>query len=228
MDGGNMRRKRAIVFDDDEMVLDFLTDLLSIRNFDVLAFREPVVCPVYGEDNHSCDKPNLCADIMITDIRMPAMKGIDLIKKQIARGCKLDIRNKAVISGHFDDNDSKMVKELGCSFIEKPFRPSVLLAWVEACEARINLDQPLGIMRRETRRPVNINVSYFLPASDSVHRGIITNISSCGACIETSQPITKDETLDLITDLPNLCTKAMVRWVNVNGGTSVTAGLHCC
>ncbi len=223
-----MRRKRAIVFDDDDMVLDFITDLLSLRDYEVLAFKEPMICPMYGEASDSCNKPDLCADIMIADIQMPQMSGIDLFKKQVERGCKLDIRNKAVISGHFDEDNVRKVEEIGCRFIEKPFKISALTEWIEECEKHIDLTQPLGIIRREIRRPTNIKVTYYLPSNDSVQLGVITNISSCGACINTSYPVTKDETLDLITNLPNFCTKATVRWVNVRDDASLTAGLSCC
>jgi FixJ family two-component response regulator len=223
-----MRRKRAIVFDDNDMVLDFITDLLSLREYEVLSFRKPQVCPIYGEASDSCNKPDLCADIMITDIQMPHMNGIDLIKKQAERGCKLDIRNKAVISGHFDEDDVRKVKEIGCRFIEKPFKVSALTEWFEECEKHIDLTQPLEIRRKEIRRPTNIKVTYYLPSSDSVQRGVITNISSCGACLNTNYSVTKDETLDLVTDLPNFCTKATVRWVIVKDDVSFTAGLCCC
>lgn len=67
-----------------------------------------------------------CADIIITDLRMPVMNGDEFLEIQSQRGCKLDIGNKAIISGVIDENSMHKIEDVGCHLIRKPFKLSEL------------------------------------------------------------------------------------------------------
>jgi DNA-binding NtrC family response regulator len=138
-----MRKPRVIVFDDDKAVLGMLNKYFSKRNYEMLAFNEPIVCPVYETHSESSFDKKRCADILISDFHMPRMNGIDLLQKQIERRCQLNIKNKALISGAMDTEMKKTINELGFSFFEKPFRLSELSGWLSECERRMDLSQPL-------------------------------------------------------------------------------------
>jgi YesN/AraC family two-component response regulator len=82
--------------------------------------------------------------MIITDFQMPKMNGLQLLKAQTERGCKIDIRNKAVISGYIDGSNNHIMDTLGCSYFSKPFQFKELSGWLADCEKRIDLSQPVG------------------------------------------------------------------------------------
>ena len=138
-----MRKPRALIYDDDVNVLDMLKAFLTRRGYEVLAFNEPIICPIYEKMAACCEKVYPCADITITDFNMPRMNGIQLLKFQSQRNCKIDVRNKAIISAHLADENLEVIRTLGCSFIHKPFRLSELSDWLDLCANRIDLSQPV-------------------------------------------------------------------------------------
>jgi len=90
-----MRKKRAIIFDDEPAILEMLERVLVRLDYDLLTFTEPVICPVYGDAACSCQNMHPCADAIITDYGLPRMNGLELFRNQIERGCRIDRRNKA-------------------------------------------------------------------------------------------------------------------------------------
>jgi hypothetical protein len=74
---------------------------------------------------------------------MPRMNGIEFLQAQTQKGCMLDNRNKAIISGQMYNEQKKMVDRLGCKFFQKPFKLSELSEWLDDCEKRMDLSEPL-------------------------------------------------------------------------------------
>lgn len=143
-----MRKPRVIVLDDEPFVLDMLGRFFDQRGYEVLSYAEPVICPLYEKCAESCEKVVPCADVVITDLKMPKMSGIELLERQTKRGCKLDVRNKAVISGHFEEGSIRKIDGMGCARFEKPFGLSALSGWLRECEQRIDLSQPLNALEQ--------------------------------------------------------------------------------
>lgn len=139
-----MRKPRVIIFDDEITVLDMLERYLRDSGYEVYSYTEPIVCPLTEKCEESCKELDPCADVVLTDFRMPCMNGIEILERQSQRGCKLDIRNKAVLSSHMDQADHEKIKKLGCAFFQKPFTLSQLFEWLGECTKRINLSQPLS------------------------------------------------------------------------------------
>jgi response regulator RpfG family c-di-GMP phosphodiesterase len=138
-----MRKPRVIILDDEEIVLYNLREWMSKKGFEVLIFNEPKVCPIQGNNGEYCTKEKQCADILITDYKMPQISGIELLQKQSKRRCPIDIRNKTIISGSTDDEIKKTTYELRCSLFKKPFRLSEISDWLSECKKRIDLSVPL-------------------------------------------------------------------------------------
>jgi CheY-like chemotaxis protein len=88
-------------------------------------------------------KVNLCADIIVTDLNMPGMNGIELLQYQSQRGCNIDKRNKALVSGYSDDDLKKLINQSGYAFFEKPVELSIISDWLNECEKSIDLSLPL-------------------------------------------------------------------------------------
>src|SRR5574337_82158 len=115
-----MRKRRAIVYDDDPSVLSFLKDFFSSIDYEVLTYQKPVVCPLSREDEGRCDKRYPCADVIITDYQMPRMSGLELLQEQARRGCKVPAKNKAIMTGLSDDGIQKEAEKAGVAFFQKP------------------------------------------------------------------------------------------------------------
>jgi YesN/AraC family two-component response regulator len=222
-----MRKKRAIVYDDEPLILGLLSDILSLKDYEVFSFSEPQVCPIYKDNIESCDNLHPCADVLITDIMMPGINGIDLLLKQAQRGCKIDIRNKAVISGTLTYDYKKMITDMNIKYFHKPFAFSDINNWLDECEQRIDLSKEVGIKRKHDRSPSRIKIKYDLPFHDRKFEGIVTNISKGGFCLATRDPIIREETIVIDTELPTACQEATVRWVSIQADSSFTAGLSC-
>lgn len=137
------RKARVMIFDDEENFLNNLKRWFSHKDYEVFTFNNPIVCSIYEERIDQCIKENPCADIIITDLNMPEMNGIELLQYQSRRGCKIEIRNKAIISGYIDDENRKAIENLGCSFFLKPLELSLISDWLNTCEKRIDLSLPL-------------------------------------------------------------------------------------
>ena len=68
---------------------------------------------------------------VITDLRMPSMDGVDLIKTLKAAGCILPV---IVITGHADVSRAVDAMKAGASdFLEKPYESEQILRAVRAC-----------------------------------------------------------------------------------------------
>lgn len=136
------RPLRIFVFDDDPSITRLFDLVLSGKGHDVHIFTDPSYCCIYNQQ-HQCQQGYPCADVIITDIMMPKMNGIDLLRLQRDKGCKLTPKNKALISAKIDTEQQAAVDELGCHFIRKPFRLDDIIKWVEECSERIAPDQQL-------------------------------------------------------------------------------------
>lgn len=221
-----MRKRRAIIYDDEPVVLFVLKDFFEGRGYDVLACREPVVCPIYG-DGAECASRHACGDIMVTDYKMPRMNGIELLQAQARKGCKVMPGNKALLSGYLDDDKIASIQDLGSAFFEKPVEFEELGRWVDACEQRMDLSLPLGILRKEERRGCSQAISYQLSSSDGRLKGIVVNMSTSGLCLQVSAPLARDQRVTIETSLPIASPVASVRWFREIGDGAYLAGLQC-
>ena len=133
------RKLRAIIYDDDPNIRRLIEQFLKRREYEVFTYQDPSLCPLQHSHDCKCGERELCADIVITDIDMPNVSGIDFINCQASKGCK--IKNIAIISGSWSDANMKRAKDLGCAVFEKPFALSALADWIDKCEERIEHDK---------------------------------------------------------------------------------------
>src|SRR5258708_4535845 len=115
--------RTVFVVDDDEAALDSLvmllrSDRLNPRGFSsAAAFLEAL-----KSDSRGC---------IISDVRMPGMDGVELLRTLKAMGCLLPV---IVITGHADVTVAvKAMKSGAADFIQKPFESELILRLVRAC-----------------------------------------------------------------------------------------------
>jgi len=159
---------------------------------------------------------------------MPGMDGITLFLNQLGVGCKVDIRNRAIMSGDLGEEKAEVLDRLGVPHFRKPLDFSSLTAWTEECERRIDPSQPLYTRRRHFRTTFNSEVEYTASnAGDKDSRGLVVNVSEKGLCMKIKQRLDRHQIIRISTELPIDCKTASVRWIKPAKNNSYTVGLYC-
>ena len=118
------------VIDDDEAVRESLAFLLRTAHFTVQIYDSAVAfLTALPVGNAGC---------IITDVRMPEMSGIDLLRRLKELGNTTPV---IVITGHGDVPLAVEAMKIGAAdFLEKPFDEDSLLASVRAALSRVQQD----------------------------------------------------------------------------------------
>ena len=111
--------------------------ILEAKGFEVIAYDDPTKCALQTAHDCRCADGEACADILITDLDIQGLSGLDFIESQKGKGCKAQYI--ALMSATWASADIRRAEAIGCTIFEKPTRKSVLEQWLESCEERINL-----------------------------------------------------------------------------------------
>ena len=136
------RKPRILIFDDDQNILKFLEHLFRDRGCDVIPYEYPELCPLQKSHDCPCRENELCADIMITDVDMFRISGLDFIENLMEKGCT--ISNIGIMSGLWSPDKRNRAQSLGCAVFDKPFNLPALLEWVDKCVERIDQQKVLA------------------------------------------------------------------------------------
>jgi len=106
-----MAKERILIVDDDEGVREMLADF-----FEVLGYQSLVACNG-REALRQLEKQEV--SLVISDIKMPVMDGIEMLKKIKKKHPDLDV---ILITGYEPDYSWSSVMEAGASdYVSKPF-----------------------------------------------------------------------------------------------------------
>jgi two-component system response regulator FixJ len=127
------------VIDDDEAVRDSLSFLLRTANFKVVTYHSAAqFLDALSKDIVSC---------VITDVRMPEMSGIELLRHLRDRACNIPV---IVMTGHGDIQLAVQAMKAGAfDFLEKPFDDERVLAAVGSAIAMTRADSARAGLRHE-------------------------------------------------------------------------------
>ena len=104
----------AFIFDDYAPIRSMLVGVLKQRSYEVLAFARAAVCQTCP-----CPQGQMCADIIISDVSMPNLSGIQFVQHQKMVGCRNE--NILLISGAWSEENIRQARALGCYLLHKPF-----------------------------------------------------------------------------------------------------------
>ena len=124
LDNNGVRRPVLLVVDDEELIVDTLSIILSLSNFTVMG---------------ACDGASaleiarvIPPDLLISDVAMPGMSGIELAVSLVcmAPDCRV-----LLFSGHAQPRDLEDARRAGFNFplLTKPVHPKTMLDNVNIC-----------------------------------------------------------------------------------------------
>jgi two-component system, LuxR family, response regulator FixJ len=127
------------VIDDDEALRDSLTFLLRAAGFQVTSYASAAAFL------DTLPAPGRSLSCVISDVRMPGLSGIDLLRRLKELGIGVPV---IVVTGHGDVPLAVEAMKFGAvDFLEKPFDDEILLASVRSA-----LQQHAGQARRQAER----------------------------------------------------------------------------
>jgi len=134
------------VIDDDEAVRNSLAFLLQAAQLEVRTYESATA--------FLNARPPATSGCVITDIKMPGISGVDLLRRLHERNVPMPV---IVITGHGDVPLAVEAMKLGAAdFLEKPFDDDALLAAVRAALARRKLDSERQAERAEIGKRLNL------------------------------------------------------------------------
>lgn len=122
-------RIRILVFDDDPAIRQVFQTLCDHRGYEVLTFAEPGLCPLHVNHRCQCEAGTTCADIIISDLQMPNVQGLEFLESLRAKGCRC--RGIALMSGGWTPKDAERAEGLGFKLFAKPFHIHEVLEWLD-------------------------------------------------------------------------------------------------
>jgi DNA-binding NtrC family response regulator len=132
---------RIIIFDENETLCSILKEILIERGYEVFTFSDSSVCPLFHSDDHCIIPHGSCSDIIISDIYIPTVEGLKLIKERIDRGCSVKFR--ALMSTNWTDAEWQYAQRIGCRLFSKPFDLKEMLQWLDDCARQIDAKRQL-------------------------------------------------------------------------------------
>ena len=164
-----MSANKILIVDDEEIIVRLLSMSLRSDGYEtVTAFNGE-----QGLEKFRSESP----DIVVTDIKMPGMDGLELLKKIK----EIDIETEVIIvTGHGDIDSTITALQYGASdFINKPVRDEALAIALERAKAKIhirerleeytkNLEQKIAEATKEIRRRSNFQRLLIHSSNDAI------------------------------------------------------------
>jgi two-component system, LuxR family, response regulator FixJ len=155
---------KVYVIDDDAAMRDSLNFLLDAANFEVTLFESAT--------NFIEMLPRLAFGCVVSDVRMPGIDGIELLKRMKSLDSPFPI---VIITGHGDVALAVEAMKLGAvDFLEKPFEDDRLIGMIETA---IRHREPAAKDEAVTR-DIAGRVDSLSPRERQVMEGLIAGLSN--------------------------------------------------
>jgi two-component system response regulator FixJ len=152
------------VIDDDEAMRDSLNFLLDSSGFGVTLFD--------NAQSFLDALPGLAFGCVVSDVRMPGLDGIELLKRLKAQRCTFPI---LIMTGHGDVPLAVEAMKLGAvDFLEKPFEDDRLVTMIESA---IREGEPAA-KNDALAQDIAARVASLSPRERQVMEGLIAGLSN--------------------------------------------------
>lgn len=157
-------RGNVYVIDDDDAMRDSLHFLLGTADFHVVLF----------ESAHQFldTLPNADFGCVLSDIRMPGIDGLELLKRLKASRSPLPV---LIMTGHGDVPLAVEAMKLGAAdFLEKPFEDDRLIGMIDAALSKAEA----GARSEAVTRDIAARVESLTPRERQVMDGLVAGLSN--------------------------------------------------
>jgi two-component system response regulator FixJ len=157
-------RGKVYVIDDDEAMRDSLDFLLAAADFEVSLFETALdFLDALSTLDFGC---------VVSDVRMPDIDGIELLKRLKAGGCLFPV---VIMTGHGDVPLAVETMKLGAmDFLEKPFEDDRLIGMIEAALRRA---EP-SVKNEAATLEIQSRIASLSPRERQVMDGLIAGLSN--------------------------------------------------
>ncbi|MCP3942546.1 MAG: response regulator [Desulfobacteraceae bacterium] len=164
-----MPANKILIVDDEEIIVRLLAMSLKSDGYET-------VTAYNGEQGLAAFKSE-SPDIVVTDIKMPGMDGLELLKKIKEISLETEV---IIVTGHGDIDSTIIALQFGASdFINKPVRDEALAIALERAKAKIhirekleeytkNLEQKITEATEEIRRKSNFQRLLIRSSNDAI------------------------------------------------------------
>jgi two-component system, LuxR family, response regulator FixJ len=157
-------RGKVYVIDDDDAMRDSLEFLLGAAEFQVSPFESAL--------NFLDALPTIEFGCVVSDVRMPGIDGIELLKRLKAAGNLLPV---VIMTGHGDVPLAVEAMKLGAmDFLEKPFEDDRLIGMIETALSRA---EP-GVKSEAVMREIQSRIASLSRREREVMDGLIAGLSN--------------------------------------------------
>lgn len=192
---------KAMILDDDPVILSLLKNILGADGFEVAAYSSPSACPLLADESCPCSQKEMCPDLIISDYDMPAVNGLDFLGHLKRKKCKCN--NIALISGGWNEQDLQVSLPPGVNAFSKPFSRQ-FWSWLKKIKG-----QAEGSVSRTYRRSFEryvcdfpIDLYFSSPGLVETVRAVARNISKGGMLIECSESLAPKTSCQLSFTVP--------------------------
>ena len=152
------------VIDDDEAMRQSLAFLLGTVGMEVQTYESAVAFLEVA--------PTVKAGCVITDVRMPGLSGVDLLRQLRERKLGIPV---IVITGHGDVALAVEAMKIGAmDFLEKPFDDEALLASVRSALNQLDQDQK----RQAERSDIEARLASLSNRERDVLQGLVAGLAN--------------------------------------------------
>ena len=185
----------VLLVDDEPAILSLMHDLLTRDGYTTLHASRGAQALQLAD---RCEGP---IDLLITDIVMPGMKGLELADELRLRRPDTKV---LLLSGHLDDREEVLpgLARTPYPFLLKPFTLKELEDKVRGV-----LTSPVAPTayerRREPRRATQLRVRYRVDGTEPWLTGLALDISDCGILLVPAEPLEAERRIELSLTLPD-------------------------
>jgi two-component system response regulator FixJ len=155
---------KVYVIDDDEAMRDSLNFLLDSSGFDVVLFE--------NAQSFLDALPKLALGCVVSDVRMPGIDGIELLKRMKALHSPFPV---IIMTGHGDVPLAVEAMKLGAvDFLEKPFEDDQLITMIETA---IRQAEPAA-KSEALAQDIAARIASLSPRERQVMDGLIAGLSN--------------------------------------------------
>src|ERR1700692_1652408 len=158
-----VHRGKVYVIDDDDAMRDSLDFLLGSADFQVTLFESAL--------NFLDVLPSIDFGCVVSDVRMPEIDGIELLKRLKAGGSLFPV---VIMTGHGDVPLAVEAMKLGAvDFLEKPFEDDRLIGMIETA---LKQAEP-GVLSEAVVSEIQSRIASLSPRERQVMDGLIAGLS---------------------------------------------------